>query len=88
MTLLLAIIGVALQAATITGEVKLTGERPSLVPVKVTKDQDYCGETLPNESYSIDAAGGLRNVVVFVEPAPLIAADAKKLNLIGNNGCR
>ena len=88
MTLLLTINGVALHAATITGEVKLTGERPTLVPVKVTKDQDYCGETLPNDSYSIDAAGGLRNVVVFVESAPVTAADPKKLNLIENNGCR
>jgi hypothetical protein len=87
-TLLLALKGVVLQAATITGEVILLGERPILVPVKVTKDQDYCGETLPNDIYSVDWAGRLGNVVVFVESAPVIAADPKKLNVIENNGCR
>jgi hypothetical protein len=87
-SLLVILNSAALHSATITGEVKLTGERPSLVPVKVSKDQDYCGETLANETYLVDSAGGLRNVVVFVESAPLVAADPKKLNMIENNGCR
>jgi hypothetical protein len=87
-TLFLIVNSAALHAATITGEVKFTSDRPTLMPVKVSKDQDYCGETLPNESYSIDANGGLGNVVVFVESAPSVAADPKKLNVIENNGCR
>jgi Carboxypeptidase regulatory-like domain len=87
-TLLLIANAPALHAATITGEVKFIGERPKLVPVKVSKDQDYCGETLPNESYSIDSTNGFGNVVVYVESAPSVAADPKKLNVIENNGCR
>ena len=87
-TLLLIANSAMLHAATITGEVKFTSERPKLIPLKVSKDQDYCGETLPNESYSIDSNGGLRNVVVFVESAPSVAADPKKLNVIENDGCR
>ena len=77
-----------LHAATIIGEVKFTSERPKSMPLKVSKDQDYCGETLPNESYSIDADGGFGNVVVYVESAPSVSADPKKLNVIENNGCR
>ncbi len=86
--LLLPLSGGALQAATVTGEVRLLGERPTLAPVKVTKDQDYCGETLPNDIYSVDSAGRLANVVVFIESTPVSTADPQKLNVIENNGCR
>ena len=87
-TLLLIVNSATLHAATIIGAVKFAGERPKLVPVKVSKDQDYCGETLPNDSYSIDSNSGFGNVVVYVESAPSVAADPKKLNVIENNGCR
>jgi Carboxypeptidase regulatory-like domain len=87
-TLLLTVNSVALNAATITGEVRFTGEPPKLIPVKISKDQDYCGETLPNESYFIDSSRGIGNVVVYVESAPSVPADPKKLNVIENNGCR
>src|ERR671914_782176 len=76
-------------AGTITGEVKFVDSPPKMAPVKVTKDQDYCGETLPNESYLIDVNGGLKNVVVFLEAAQAaIPADPQKLNMIENTGCR
>lgn len=76
-------------AGTISGEVKFTDALPKLPPVIVSKDQDYCGEILPNEIYSIDATGGLRNVVVFLENAPTKASpNAQKLNVIENSGCR
>lgn len=76
-------------AGTITGDVTFVDNPPHTAPVKVTKDQDYCGETLPNESYLVDANGGLKNVVVSLEAAqPAIAADPQKLNVIENTGCR
>ena len=76
-------------AGTISGEVKFTDAPPKLPPVVVSKDQDYCGETLPNETYAIDSAGGLKNVVVFLENAPAkIPANTEKLNVIENSGCR
>lgn len=76
-------------AGSITGDVKFIDSSPTLVPVTVSKDQDYCGETLPNESYLMDPNGGLKNVVVFLEQAPLFAAgDPQKLNTIENTGCR
>jgi hypothetical protein len=74
---------------SITGEVKFTGAPPKLPMIIVSKDQDYCGESLPNETYLIDSSGGLQNAVVFLEAAPVgLPADAQKLNLIENNGCR
>jgi Polysaccharide lyase family 4, domain II len=76
-------------AGTITGDVTFVDSPPKMAPVKVTKDQDYCGETLPDESYLVDANSGLKNVVVFVEPAQAaIPADPQKLNMIENTGCR
>ena len=74
---------------SITGEVKFTDAPPKLVAIKVTKDQDYCGETLPNEIYLIDSSGGLANVVVFIEAAPVTTtADPQRVNTLENNGCR
>jgi hypothetical protein len=78
-----------LHAAAVVGEVKFTDAPPMLQRIKVTKDQDYCGETLSNETYVIDSNGGLKNVVVFIESAPPgKAADAQKENFLYNVGCR
>lgn len=76
-------------AGSITGEIKFVGSQPNLAPIKVTKDQDYCGESLPNEVYLIDSGGGLKNVVVFIESVPISkAADPLKENFLYNDGCR
>lgn len=76
-------------AGTITGEVKFVDSPPKLLSTKVTKDQDYCGETLPNETYLIDANGGLKNVVLFIESPPSgKPVDPQKENLLYNDGCR
>jgi len=80
---------VRVNAGTIAGDVKFIGSSPKGAPIKVTKDQDYCGETLPNETYLIDANGGLKNVVVFIESAPTgKPADPQKDNFLYNDGCR
>jgi Polysaccharide lyase family 4, domain II len=76
-------------AGTITGEVKFTDDPPTMPAVKVSKDQDYCGETLANETYLIASDGALKNVVVFIEAAPSNAAgDPQKENVLNNTGCR
>jgi hypothetical protein len=78
-----------INAGTITGDVTFVDSPPKIAPVKVTKDQDYCGETLTDESYLVDANGRLKNVVVFLEAAQTaIPADPQKLNVIENTGCR
>jgi hypothetical protein len=78
-----------INAGTITGDIKFVGSPPKLLPIIVTKDQDYCGEILPNETYLIDGGGGLKNVVVFIESAPSgKPADPQKENFLYNDGCR
>ncbi|MBI2090065.1 MAG: hypothetical protein HYT78_15230 [Deltaproteobacteria bacterium] len=75
-------------AATIGGEVKFVGAIPKRAPVQATKDQDYCGQTLPNETHLIGPGGGLKNVVVYIESASRDPALASKENILDNHGCR
>ena len=76
-------------AGSITGEVKFTDDPLTTPAIQVSKDQDYCGETLPNETYLVGSDGGLKNVVVFVETAASYAAgDPQKENILSNTGCR
>jgi hypothetical protein len=51
----------------ISGLVKLAGAAPSVPPIKTTKNQDYCGATLPNPLYLVGKGGGLANVEVFIK---------------------
>jgi hypothetical protein len=51
----------------ITGVVKLAGTPPVLPPIKTTKNQDYCGQTIPNPLYEVSKNGGLANVEVFIK---------------------
>ena len=76
-------------AGAITGEVRFIDDPPKLANVRVSKDQDYCGETLPDDTYLLNAESALRNVVVFIESAPSKApADAQKEHILNNTGCR
>jgi hypothetical protein len=75
-------------AGSMTGQIRFSDELPKLPVVKVSKDQDYCGEFLPNETYIIDSNGGLKNVVVFIESASSSGPPEPKLNVLENNGCR
>jgi hypothetical protein len=52
---------------TIDGVVALTGAAPSEAAIKVTKNQDYCGQTIPNPAYTVDSNGGLANVIVYLK---------------------
>src|SRR5262249_59237002 len=72
-------------AGSIVGQVTFTDDPPAMPIVKVSKDQDYCGETLPNETYLIGSDGGLQNVVVFIETSPSRAVgDPQKENILNN----
>jgi hypothetical protein len=77
-----------IHAGTIVGEVVFNDAAPRLPTVKVTRDQDYCGESLPNDTYLINSAGGLKNVVVFIEAAPGSQANPQRENILDNTGCR
>ena len=51
---------------TIDGVVTLTGTVPAEAPITVTKNQDYCGATIPNPTYVVDASHGLADVIVYL----------------------
>jgi hypothetical protein len=75
------------EAATIVGVVHFNGPTPSLRPIQVSKDQDYCGQTLPDESLLISGAGGLKNVVVSIDAPAIRPAFSTKINYFDTNGC-
>ncbi len=80
--------GPPMEAGSIQGEVKFTGSIPGLSRIKVTKDQDYCGEAIPDETYLVNPIGGLKNAVVFLEQAPANATPSRKEHILNNSGCR
>ena len=74
-TLLLAQLAVAdpytviavTNGGTIQGVVKLAGNAPTIAPIVVTKNQDYCGDSIPNPVYVVGKDGGLQNVEVYLK---------------------
>src|SRR5215471_5411831 len=75
-------------AGSIIGQVTFADDPPPMPAVKVSKDQDYCGESLPNETYLIGSDGGLQNVVVFVDISSSKEGDPQKDNILNNTACR
>ena len=74
---------VARAGGTIVGTIST--KETAAKPIRVTIDPDVCGQSVPDESVTVDAAGHLANVVVTVTgvkvPAPVDAA-------VGNEKCR
>jgi len=52
---------------TIEGVVKLSGAAPQIAPIEVTKNRDYCGQSIPSPVYSVGKDGGLQNVEVYLK---------------------
>jgi hypothetical protein len=52
---------------TIEGIVKLAGSAPEIPAIKTTKNQDYCGNSIPNPLYTIGKDSGLANVEVYLK---------------------
>jgi len=52
---------------TIQGTIKLSGAAPTIAPIVVTKNQDYCGESIPNPVYVVGKDGGVQNVEVYLK---------------------
>ena len=72
---------------TIDGVVTLSGTAPAGAPIKVTKNQDYCGQTIPDPAYTVDGSGGLANVIVYLKDiAKGKAAPTESLALV-NTKC-
>lgn len=52
---------------TISGVVKLSAPVPPVVPIKTTKNQDYCGNSIENPLYEVGKDSGVGNVEVFIK---------------------
>jgi len=53
-------------AGKIVGRVRAEGPHERPAPLKVYKNRDFCGATVPNESFVVNPEGGLRNAVIIV----------------------
>jgi Carboxypeptidase regulatory-like domain len=72
---------------TIDGVVTLSGTAPSEPALKVTKNQDYCGPSIPDPVYTVDSKGGLANVIVYLKDVTKgKAAPAEPVSLV-NTKC-
>src|ERR1700682_1831993 len=60
-------IGRVSNGGTIDGHVALSGEVAPEKTVKVTKNQVYCGTSVADPTYTVDSAGGLGNVIVYLK---------------------
>lgn len=74
----------------ISGEVKLSGTPVGSGRIRVTKDQDYCGTTLLNESHLMGPDRGLKNAVVYLEgfPDDPIPPGEAKTHVLENRSCQ
>jgi len=52
---------------TISGTMTFSGTPPATPALTVTKDQDYCGESIPTDYVVVGDDGGLKNVVIAIE---------------------
>jgi hypothetical protein len=76
-----------LYAGTIAGNVKFPGAVPDLKPIQVSKDHDYCGMTLPDNSLLLGGGGELKNSVVYIEAPEIHRAPSNKENILDTDGC-
>lgn len=52
---------------TIAGKITLKGSAPANPELKITKDEDFCGNSITADYYVVAADGGLKNAVVAIE---------------------
>lgn len=71
------------QWGDLTATFILDGKAPESKPLTVTKDQQVCGNTIPDDSLIVSSSGGIANVIVAIylketDPLPPIHDDYKK----------
>lgn len=65
--LLLLSYSIALGEGNISVIIRYEGIPPKLEPLKVTKDEEFCGKTVPNESLIVGPNDGIRNAIVYLK---------------------
>lgn len=83
----LIVVSVA-EAGTISGEAKFVGVSSGSKAIPVTKDQDYCGLTVPDDSVVVGTGRGLKNVVVYLDGDWGQAVSTGKEIVLNTDGCR
>lgn len=51
----------------ITGQVKFIGSPPKFDPIKINKNQDFCGNEVQSEALILDKEGGVKFAVAYLE---------------------
>ncbi len=72
---------------SIDGVVTLSGNAPTGAVIKTTKNQDYCGATIPDPTYTVGSGGGLGNVIVYLKDVAKGKAGPTDPVLLGNEKC-
>lgn len=73
------------QSSSLGGTVTLDGQPPSTDPVRVTSDQRYCGDSIPQHAVRV-RKGGVANTLVWLEGASGEPQPRRRRLL--NRGCR
>lgn len=72
---------------SVSGVVKFTGTMPKLEPMKVIKNQEFCGRSKPNETLIVGTNKGVKNAVVWIEGITAGKKFESKTVFLGNNTC-
>jgi hypothetical protein len=71
----------------VTGRVSVAGDVQRPKPLKVFKNQEICGSTVPNETILTSRDGGLRNAVVIFRPLDRAATAPAGRIVLDNKNC-
>jgi hypothetical protein len=72
---------------TIDGVVTLSGAAPAKPPIKVDKNPDYCGASIPDPTYTVGSSGGLANVIVYLKDVTKGKAGSSEPLALVNDHC-
>ena len=72
---------------TIEGIVTLSGLTAVQAPIKVTKNQDYCGATIPSPVYAVGKDNGVANVEVYLKDISKGKANSTETIQLVNEHC-
>jgi hypothetical protein len=72
---------------SLSGAVKFAGALPKLEPVRVIKNQEFCGRSKPNEALIVGAGRGVKNAVVWIEGITAGKKFAGKPIFLDNSKC-
>jgi hypothetical protein len=79
--------GIVKDGGGVNGVVKFAGTLPKLEPIRVIKNQEFCGGSKPNEALVVGANKGVKNAVVWIEGIPAGKKFDGKTVFLGNTAC-